>query len=122
MSVSGTTVASPVASLSQWTLDMAKDSVEVTSFEDANKTYVQGLKDLKGTLNGFWDDTNDTLFTGVDSVDGVLMYLYPSINAASRYWAGPAWVSATLDVANNGAVKLTGSFQAKGSWIRNTTP
>jgi hypothetical protein len=41
---------------------MATDKVEVTSFLDANKTYVQGLKDISGALSGFWEDSQDALF------------------------------------------------------------
>ncbi len=116
MSTTGTGNAASVAKLTNWTLDMSTDTVEVTSFGDANKTYVQGLKDLKGTLAGFWDDTIDTLFSAADSADGVKMYLYPSADAPSKYWYGPAWVSASVEVGVDAAARVSANFVANGSW------
>lgn len=104
--------------LSEWTLNMATDKVEVTSFQDANKQYVQGFKDLQGTLSGFWDDTDAQFFPATDSTDGIKMYLYPSSDAATKYWYGPAWLDGNLSVASNGAVTFTGSFVANGAWGR----
>jgi hypothetical protein len=113
---SGTGTAVPVASLTNWSLDAATDRVEVTAFGDANKTYVQGLPDLSGDFSGFWDDTDTILKAAAGSADGTKLYLYPSINATTKYAYGPAWVDVSYDVAVDGAVKITGSFAANGSW------
>jgi hypothetical protein len=117
ISTSGTGNASTIA-LTEWTLNMATDKVEVTSFGDANKTYVQGLKDLTGTLSGVWDSAVDSLFTASDSTDGLKMYLYPSTDAATKYWYGPAWLDASVNVSVSGAVTIAGNFVANGSWGR----
>ena len=109
--------ASPVQ-LTEWTLNMATDKTEVTSFGDANKTYVQGLKDLSGTISGFWDSANDALFDAADSADGVRMYLYPSADAPTIFWEGPAFLDASISVGVGGAVAMSGSFVAAGSWTR----
>ena len=118
MSTTGTGTAIAAVSLSRWTLDMATDKVDTTAFGDANKTYVQGLKDIKGTLAGFWDDTSDALFDASESADGIKLYLYPSSDAPTIYFYGPAWLDASIDVANNGAVGVSGNFVAAGSWGR----
>ena len=112
-------VAAVVASLSKWSLNMATDKVDVTCFGDLNKTYVAGLKDIKGALSGFWDSVEDMLFAGADSVDGVKLYLYPSTLYATGYFYGPAWLDASIDVAVSGAVTISGSFVAAGSWGRS---
>lgn len=117
-SVTGSGAAALVASLSAWTLDMATDKVEVTSFGDANKTYVQGLRDIKGTVSGFWEDSQDVLFDGSESADGVKLYLYPSSDAPSVYFYGPAWLDASINVGVSGAVTLSANFVANGSWGR----
>lgn len=117
-STTGSGAAALVASLSAWTLDMATDKVEVTSFADANKTYVQGLRDIKGTISGFWEDSQDVLFDGSESADGVKLYLYPSSDAASVYFYGPAWIDASINVGVSGAVTLSANFVANGSWGR----
>ncbi len=107
-----------MASLSSWSIDLSTDKEETTSFGDANKTYVQGLKDISGDFEGFWDDADSTIFTGADSADGVKLYLYPSTDAPSKYWYGPAWTDYTIDSPVDGAVAMSGSFVANGSWGR----
>lgn len=102
--------------LSSWSLDMATDKSEVTSFGDANKTYVQGLKDLKFSFSGFWDSQDDSLFIAADSIDGVKVLLYPSATDAGKYWSGPAWLDASISVPVNGPVAVSGSGVANGSW------
>jgi hypothetical protein len=116
MSTTGSGVASSVLHLSQWTLNAATDKIEVTSFLDANKTYVQGLKDLQGTLSGFFDDAETKPFTAADSTDGTKLYLYPSADAPTIYWYGPAWLDYSIDTSVGGAVTMSANFAANGSW------
>jgi hypothetical protein len=118
LSTTGSGNASALIRMNAWSLDEGTDKAETTSFGDANKVYVQGLPDVSGSLGGFWDDTEDKLFTGATSGDGVKMYLYPSSLAISRYWYGPAWVDFSIDVGVGDAVSVSGSFSAAGSWGR----
>lgn len=109
-----------VALLSEWTIDMSSDKVETTALSDTNKTYVKGLKDLKGTLSGFWDDTDDALFAAADSEDGIMMAIYPK-NDDGTYWAGPAWLDASIKGGVTAAVAVDGTFSANGSWSHQFT-
>lgn len=118
LSTTGTGAATNVIKLTKWTLDQSTDKIEVTSFGDANKTYVQGLKDVKGTLTGFWDDTETKPFTAADSADGCKLYLYPSADASGKYWYGPAWLDVSIDTGVADAVAISGSFAANGAWGR----
>jgi hypothetical protein len=118
MSTTGAGTAVSVASLTEWTLNMATDKQEVTAFLDLNKTYVQGLRDISGSISGFWEDSQDALFDASESSDGVKMYLYPNNLAASVYFYGPAWVDASISVSVSGAVTLSANFVANGSWSR----
>lgn len=118
LSTSGSGNASASVGLSSWSLNMPTDRVEVTSFEDTNKTYVQGKRDISGQFSGFWDDTNDALFDGSESTDGIKLYLYPSKDATSKYFYGPAWLDASIEVGVDGAVSISGTFQANGAWGR----
>ncbi len=115
-SVSGTTTAVPVASLSNWTLDMKADRVDVTSFEDTNKTTVLGFPDISGTFAGNWDDTETTLMTARSSADGTRLYLYPSLDAPSKVASGAAWVDVSITDGVDGKVAVSGTFSARGSW------
>ncbi len=119
MSTSASGTASQVVKLTEWTLNQATDKIDVTGFGDANKTYVQGLKDLQGTFTGFWDDTETKIFSGADSTDGVKLYLYPSSDAPTKYWYGVAWLDASITTAVSGAVGISSSFAAASSWGRN---
>lgn len=107
-----------IPSLSSWSIDMATDKIEVTAFGDPNKTYVQGLKDITGSLSGFWDSADDSLFDAADADDGVKLYLYPSSDAPTVYWYGPAWVDASIEVGVGDAVTISGEFAANGAWGR----
>lgn len=110
--------AAVAVTMSGWTLNRATDRQEVTSFGDANKTYVQGLPDMQGTLSAFFDNADDRLFAAAESADGVRMYLYVSTDALGVYWYGPAWIDASIEVPVQGAVTLSGTFAANGSWGR----
>lgn len=118
MSTSASGDASQVVKLTEWTLNQSTDKIDVTGFGDSNKTYVQGLKDLQGTFSGFWDDTETKIFAGADSSDGVKLYLYPSADAATKYWYGTAWLDASITTAVSGAVEISSSFAAASSWGR----
>lgn len=119
LAASGTGTATVVLGLNHWTLNRQSDKVETTEFGAANKTYVKGYADTQGTLSGFWRDDEDKLFSGADSDDGVLMYLYPSKDAPSKFAAGPAWLDVSMDVATNGSVTVNGPFSANGDWTIN---
>jgi hypothetical protein len=118
LSTSGAGTAVQAVALSSWSLDMPTDRVEVTAFEDTNKVYVQGKKDISGEFSGFWDDTDDALFDAADSTTPVKLYLYPSADAATRYFYGTAWVDSSIEVGVDGAVTVSGSFQAATAWGR----
>ncbi len=118
LSPSGSVAATATVSLSGWTIDQAADTVEVAALGDSNKQYVQGLRDLKGTLAGWWDDTNDNLFKAAEAADGTKLYLYPSSLVPTIYWYGPAWLNASLSAGVGGAVSVAANFVARGDWAR----
>ena len=109
-----------LALISEWSLDMATDKVETTALGDTNKTYVQGLKDVKGSFTGFFNDQDDALFDAADSPDGVMILLYP-VAGLPIYWTGPAWLDASIKGSVTTAVGVTGTFSANGAWTRQST-
>lgn len=116
ISTTGSGTAIAAVGMRSWTLNSPTDKIEVTAFGDANKRYVQGLPDATGDLAGWWDDTSDDLYDASRSTDGVKLYLYPSSDAPSKYWYGPAWVDFSITTANDGAVEVSASFVANGAW------
>lgn len=118
LSTTGSGTAVVAVALSQWSLDKKTEKVDVTAFGDTNKTYVQGLPDVQGSLSGFFDSADDALFDGSESSDGIKIYLYPSSLAPTIYHYGPAWLDASISVDAKGAVSINGNFVANGSWGR----
>jgi hypothetical protein len=118
LSTSGAGTAVQAVALTSWSLNLPTDRVEVTSFEDTNKVYVQGKKDITGDFSGFWDEADDSLFDAADSSTPVKLYLYPSADASTRYFYGTAWVDASIEVGVDAAVSISGSFAAATAWGR----
>lgn len=116
MSTTGSAAATTMIKMTTWSLNMATDKVEVTSFGDTNKTYVQGLRDVTGEMSGYFDDTSDQLYDASTSSDGVKLYLYPSEDVLTKYFYGPAWVDFSINTGVAEAVAISGSFAANGSW------
>lgn len=79
---------------------------------------MQGLPDLKGTLSGFLDTADDSLFDAAESIDGCRIYLYPKASYPTMYHYGPAWLSASIDVPSSGPATVTASFVGNGLWGR----
>lgn len=115
-----------VAALNKWTLNMARDYVDVTAFGDTNKAYVPGLPDISGTLGGFLDQEAGSPDAGgsaalLEAAEGdvpVTLRLTPNTEQAARYWEGPAYLDVSIDVAVNGACAISGNFKASGAWQR----
>jgi hypothetical protein len=111
-----TGVATSCISLNAWTINRATDKFEVTSFNDTNKTYVQGLPDVQGTIGGFWNDAETKPFGGASSSTGVKLYLYPDSTVPTKYAYGTAWLDASINTPVGGAVTITANFAAAASW------
>jgi hypothetical protein len=106
-----------IASLNGWTLDMARDRVDVTAFGDTNKVYVQGLSDIKGTVKGWWEAIASRPLIDVAMGDAaVTLKLTPSTLDATTFFQGLAYLDASVEVAADGAVSISGSFGAAGPW------
>ena len=117
MDTTGSGVPVAVGSLDAWDLDMSTDKAPVTSFGDKNQRSVIGLPAYKGTFAGNWDDAVSTPWVGRKSDYGVIMYLYPDVEASPTKFAwGPAWVDMKISTSAGGPVKISGTFEANGDW------
>lgn len=117
MDPAGGAATAVVASLNQWTLDLARDKEDVTCFGDTNKQYVLGLPDIQGKINGVWDDLFSPDFLRVALGDvPVTLELVPSTLTPTIFWTGLAYLDAGMECAADGAVTINGSFVAAGPW------
>jgi hypothetical protein len=115
----GGATAVVIPSLDSWDLDLATDTVSVTSYEDTNKTYVQGLPDIKGTFAGNYDDSPQGLvlfdmFTG--TVAPFFELIPDRIGAATVKFSGHGWISGKITCPADGKIAVSGSFVAADSW------
>lgn len=103
--------AEPIAYLTNWSIDLSTDKVEVTAFGDANRVYVAGLPDAQGSFSGFYDTATEQLYTA--AVDGVArkFYLYPNTEDGD-YFSGEAIFDFSISTPVDGAVSVSGSFAA----------
>jgi hypothetical protein len=113
----GANEATELKGCSEWTLDMATDTVEVTSFGDTNKQYVQGLPDVSGSLSGFVRDDEQKWFDAQSATAPIKLYLYFTRQTTGRYAKGLAWFSLSLNNTVSSANEISGNFVAAGPWV-----
>jgi len=103
----GAATAEPIPLLADFSVEQARDRAEVTAFGDSTKTYVAGLSDASGSVNGFLSDDSLNIFTVADGTSRSF-YLYvdydnnpaPVGSSGAGYWYGLA----TFDVSATGGV------------------
>lgn len=114
----GTASAVVVASLNKWELDLAKDQAKVTAFGDANQVYVEGLPDIKGSYNGWYDPADGlVIFDVIFGTVKPYVELIPSSLTPLVFFGGKANLSGKISVDANGAVAIGGSITAAGPWV-----
>jgi hypothetical protein len=118
MDPTGGSTAVPLASMNAWTLNMARNKADVTSFGDPNLVYVQGLPDIKGTLGGWYDSDDLAIFDAALGEVSVLLKLIPSTLLPTMLWTGLGWLDASIDVKATGAISIAGNFVAAAGWTR----
>lgn len=106
-----------IADLNAWTLDMSMDRVDVTCFGDTNKVRVSGLPDFSGTLGGVWNSVSSpTFFRVVLGGLPAFLRLVPNSLESSYYFEGLANIDGSVKVDANGAVTISGKWDAADNW------
>jgi hypothetical protein len=104
-----------VISLNHWTLDQAVDYEDVTCFGDVNRVYVPGLPDASGSVEGFFNSAELTIWDAVMAPTPGLLKLVPNRNEALFFWTGLAYMNASIDV-DLAVPKVAGEWRAAGPW------
>lgn len=113
------TSADPILSLNAWVGNFTTDYENVESFGDSNKVYLPGLKDAQGTLGGFWNSSETTIFVAASqSTPGWLMLSPNTLDgggtpADAPYWAGLAYMDGSINCSLS-APKVTGNWKGAG--------
>lgn len=105
-----------VASLNTWKISLKTDQIDVTVFSATNKLYVPGMRDITGSVGGFFDPQDLSIINATDDDVPNWLSLLPNKNDATVVFEGLGYIDADVDTDVNGAPKLTGNFMAAGSW------
>jgi hypothetical protein len=105
-----------VISLNKWKASFKTDKLDVTCFQDVNKVYIPGMKDVSGSVSGFWNSDELALFEAADAEAPGTLELIPNTTEATFFWSGLAYMDADIDCSVDGAPAVSGSFMAAGPW------
>jgi hypothetical protein len=107
-----------VMSINNFKLSLKTDRIDVSCFGDVNRVYVPGLKDVSGSVAGFWNSEELALVEAADQVTPGLLKLVPHAAEPTFFWSGKAYMDADIDTSVDGAPALSGTFSAAGPWAR----
>jgi hypothetical protein len=106
-----------VGDVSAFTIDLTKERVPVTAFQDTNIVRVVGLPDFSGTLTWFYNSSSVGRLMAVILGDAVpLLRLVPDTDEAGFYWQGLANLDGSVSVSATGAVSGTAKWDAADNW------
>jgi hypothetical protein len=122
VSTDGGSVWNPIAERNEFTIsisvDIAEHRVFVASLADAWVGKARTWMDWNGSLRGFYDDADDTIFDTMVQGDVIMLRFYSTRSDLTRYWEGSAVLTnvehgvttedfATLSVDFEGIGELT---------------
>lgn len=108
-----------VISVNGWKLSLKTEFEDVTCFQDSNKVYVPGLRDISGSMTGFWNSAGYPIITATASTVPGYLELTPNTSEGTYKFGGLAYLDADIDCTVKGAPKISSDFKAAGPW---TTP
>lgn len=106
-----------VISVNGWKLSLKTDYEDVTCYGDTNKVWIQGMRDIAGSLAGFWNSASTLIVAATASAVPGYLELAPNSTEATFKFGGLAYMDADLDCTVKGAPKLAASFKAAGPWV-----
>lgn len=106
-------------SIKNWKLSLKTDKINVTCFGDGNKVYVPGLRDISGSLSGFWNSDDLSLIEATVLADPGFIELIPDTTdtPSTLMFSGKAYLDAEIDTDVEGAPALSGQILAAGTWV-----
>ena len=106
--------------MNTWAIDLGTDEIDVSEFQDTNRTTLVGLENGRVTLGGFHRNDEDKLYIGrLQARAGVAssFIIYPSTSDAPHYFAGHGFPSVTSGGDMGGAVTLAATVSPTDNWV-----
>ncbi len=112
----GGSPVTPLISIKGWKGSFKTDYEDVTCFQDTNKVYIPGMRDMSGTLDGFWNSDNLELVAASQATTPGLLELTPNTTEPGFVFRGLAYLDLDIDCTVNGAPKITANWKAAADW------
>lgn len=119
VSITSGGTAEPISGVHNWTANRTTAKTPVPAFGDTNIQYVSGLPDAQGTINGWWDDATQQLYTA--AADGIARkaYFYRDFVATPGvYDFATILIDVSDDVPFEGGVGFTSQWAAASPLIK----
>jgi len=120
----GGATAVALMSIKGFQLSLATEKLNVSCFGDQNRVYIPGLRDISGSLTGFWNSEDLSLVEATELTTPGYLELIPDVTdlngaatPAPYAFSGSAYMDAEINTDVEGAPELSGSFMAAGSWV-----
>jgi hypothetical protein len=115
----GGVTAVALISIKSFSLSLATEKINVSCFGDQNRVYIPGLRDISGSMGGFWNSDDMSLIEATELTAPGFLELVPDTTdgtPAPYSFSGLAYLDAEINTDVEGAPELTSSFMAAGSW------
>lgn len=117
LGVNPSDAASPMAFLSDWSINFSVAKVDVTCMGDTNLIWVAGLPDASGDFSGFFDTATAQTYIAAQDGQPRNFYLYPSTLGSQganpgQYFFGQILPDYSLSGGVSAAVSLKSSWNA----------
>ena len=120
----GGATAVALASIKSFALSLATEKINVTCFQNTNRVYIPGMRDISGSLAGFWDSDDMSLIEATTLTTPGMLELIPHTSdpdaLTPHTFSGLAYMDAELDTDVEGAPAMSGTFMAADSWTLPT--
>ena len=116
--------AAPIQSLNAWTGEFSTEYEDVSCFGNTNRVYIPGLRDASGSVSGYWNSAERTLWLASIATTPGKLVLVPNISDTSPTsgsphdaptFAGLAYIDFSIDCSLE-APKVTGNWRAADNW------
>lgn len=116
--------AQQIQALNAWTAQFATEFEDVSAFGNTNRVYIPGLRDGSGTVSGFWDSADRTLYTASLATTPGKLVLVPNITDTiptggsphdAPSFTGLAYLDFSIDCSLQ-APKVTANWRAAGNF------
>ena len=123
LGVNPSDAASPMAFLSDWSINFSVAKVDVTCMGDQNLIWVAGLPDASGDFSGFFDTATAQTYVAAQDGQPRNFYLYPSTLGSQganpgQYFFGQILPDYSLSGGVAAAVSLKSSWNASSKIAR----